>query len=266
MADNTIGWGQAHINNTISFGGDVSCGGGGFDADYQAVLDYATTQGYSLPSAGQQTLQNTLVTDLKAAGVWSKLDAFSVFATDGDADFALIDWVRLTTQTATNSPSFTANQGYAGDGVSAYISSNYTQSTDAVNWVSPNGSWGIYVRTASLTNSHCYAGTDADNRMRRGTAKSISGSVPASVSLDANNTFAHININSSTTDLYYNGVSQGSSVSTPFSPKGIIFDYLREGASGFAADAQLSIGFIGGDLSAEASDFNTAIQTYITSL
>jgi hypothetical protein len=33
-------------------------GGGGFDADYQAVLNYATTQGYTLPSAGQQVKQN----------------------------------------------------------------------------------------------------------------------------------------------------------------------------------------------------------------
>src|SRR6056297_1810555 len=88
--------------------------GGGFDPDYQAILDYATTEGYTLPSAGQQTLQNQLVVDLKTAGVWSKLDAFSVFATDGDSDFALIDWIRLITQTAVNSPTFTTNQGYQG--------------------------------------------------------------------------------------------------------------------------------------------------------
>jgi len=36
---------------------------GGFDADYQAVLNYATTQGYSLPSASQQTKQNKLLVD-----------------------------------------------------------------------------------------------------------------------------------------------------------------------------------------------------------
>jgi hypothetical protein len=65
------------------------------DADYQAVLDYATTQGYTLPSASQQLLQNQLVVDLKAGGIWSKLDTFAVFATDGDSDFALIDWKRL---------------------------------------------------------------------------------------------------------------------------------------------------------------------------
>jgi hypothetical protein len=47
--------------------------------DYQAVLDYATTQGYTLPSSGQQTLQNQLVVDLKDGGIWSKLDTFRVF-------------------------------------------------------------------------------------------------------------------------------------------------------------------------------------------
>jgi hypothetical protein len=66
-------------SNTIS----VTTAAPLFDADYQAVLDYATTQGYTLPSAGQQTLQNQLVVDLKAGGIWSKLDTFGVFATDG---------------------------------------------------------------------------------------------------------------------------------------------------------------------------------------
>ena len=50
-------------------------GGGGFDADYQAVLNYATSQGYTLPSASQQILQNQLVLDLKSGGIWSKLDS-----------------------------------------------------------------------------------------------------------------------------------------------------------------------------------------------
>ena len=122
------------------FGG----GGGGFDADYQAVLDYATTQGYTLPSSGQQTLQNQLVVDLKDAGIWSKLDTFGVFATDGDSDFALIDWIRLTDYTAVNSPTFTTNQGFQGDGVSAYIDTNWNPFTDGVNYTLNDASFGGY--------------------------------------------------------------------------------------------------------------------------
>jgi hypothetical protein len=95
-------------SNTISVTTDAPL----FDADYQAVLNYGTTQGYTLPSAGQQTLQNQLVVDLKAGGIWSKLDTFAVFATDGDSDFALIDWKRLSDYTAVNSPTFTTNQGF----------------------------------------------------------------------------------------------------------------------------------------------------------
>jgi hypothetical protein len=116
-------------SNTIS----VTTAAPLFDADYQAVLDYATTQGYTLPSAGQQTLQNQLVVDLKDGGIWSKLDSFRVYATDGDSSYALIDWKRLVMCTAVNSPTFTTNVGYRGNGTSAYINSNYNPSLHAVN-------------------------------------------------------------------------------------------------------------------------------------
>jgi hypothetical protein len=105
-----------------------------FDADYLAVLNYATTQGYTLPSSGQQVKQNQLVVDLKDGGIWSKLDTFGVFATDGDSDFALIDWIRLSDYTAVNSPTFTTNQGFTGDGTSSYIDTNYNPSTSGVNY------------------------------------------------------------------------------------------------------------------------------------
>jgi hypothetical protein len=111
-------------SNTIS----VTTAAPLFDADYQAVLNYGTTQGYTLPSAGQQTLQNQLVLDLKAGGIWSKLDTFAVFATDGDSDFALIDWKRLTDYTAVNSPTFTADEGFTGNGTSSYVDNTYITS------------------------------------------------------------------------------------------------------------------------------------------
>jgi hypothetical protein len=129
-----IGFGL-HIGNRVMVGG-----GAAFDTDYQAVLNYATTQGYTLPSAGQQTLQNQLVVDLKAGGVWSKLDTFAVFATDGNSDFALIDWKRLSQYTAVNSPTFTTNEGFTGNGTSSYIDTNFNPSTSGVNYTLNNAS------------------------------------------------------------------------------------------------------------------------------
>jgi len=115
------------IGNSISSGGGG--GGSGFDSDYQAVLNYGTSLGYTLPSVGQRTKQNQLMLDLKAGGIWNKLDTFAVFATDGNSNFALIDWKRLSLYTAVNSPTFTTNSGFRGNGTSSYINTNFNIST-----------------------------------------------------------------------------------------------------------------------------------------
>jgi hypothetical protein len=97
--------------------------------EYQAILNYATAQGYTLPSTNQRLKQNKLLIDLKRGGIWEKLDSFAMFATDGDSNFALIDWKRLSQYTAVNSPTFTTNNGFRGDGTSSYINTNFNIST-----------------------------------------------------------------------------------------------------------------------------------------
>jgi lysophospholipase L1-like esterase len=134
-----------NIRRSKYIGGGVS-----FDADYQAILDYATTQGYTLPSIGQQALQNQMLIDLKLAGVWSKLDTFAKFDTDGNSSFALIDWKRLTQYTAVNNPTFTPNQGFTGNGTSNYIDTNYNPFSQAVNFGLNNATVGTYIRTAPI--------------------------------------------------------------------------------------------------------------------
>ena len=126
-------------------------GGAAFDPDYQAVLDFATAQGYTLPSAPQQNLQNTLVVALKSAGVWNKLHIFRIYATDGNNDFALINWKNPGTfdGVRVNSPTFITNQGYEGDGVSATINTDdylLENNQQLNNWGS--GAWIFRETTA----------------------------------------------------------------------------------------------------------------------
>jgi len=87
------------------------------DPDYQAVLDYATLQGYTLPSASGQTLQNDLVVELKSAGIWSDLDIFYVMATDGDEDFAKLNWKQPSSfnLVENGSVNFITNVGFQND-------------------------------------------------------------------------------------------------------------------------------------------------------
>jgi hypothetical protein len=77
------------------------------------------------PRRARTLLIDTLITSLVDAGVWAKLDALYVFAA-ADSQAALLNWINPTgtAASAVNSPTFTANRGYAGDGATSYIDTN----------------------------------------------------------------------------------------------------------------------------------------------
>ena len=131
---------------------------GSAEVEYQAVLTRATALGYTLPSAGQQIKQNQLIVDLKAAGVWTRLDVLYMFATDGNNSFATLNWKNPTTNQCTlvNTPTFTTNQGFTGNGVSSNIDTNYNPNTfSSPNYLLNDASLGWWKRTT---------GTIASNR------------------------------------------------------------------------------------------------------
>jgi lysophospholipase L1-like esterase len=119
-----------------------------YNATYQAILDYAITQGYTLPNDVQKSLENQIIDDLETSGIWYKLDTFAYLSTDGSSAYALIDWKRLTPYTPVNNPTFTLNEGFEGNGTSSYINTNYNPLTDAVNFQLNNASIGVYIRRA----------------------------------------------------------------------------------------------------------------------
>lgn len=120
-----------------------------FDSDYQAILNRATALGYTLPSAAQQVKQNTFLVALKTAGVWNLLDILYVYATDGNSDFATLNWKAPTLfQCAkVNSPTFTTNQGFTGNGSTSYVNSNWSAFGNGVNYTQNNASMGGYVNS-----------------------------------------------------------------------------------------------------------------------
>ena len=94
-----------------------------YDSDYQAVLDYGFAQGWTLPSSTTRTKDNTMILALKSAGIWNKLDVFYMFSTDGDSNFASINWKNPGTWNATlvGGIPFTTNSGFTGNTTSYYI-------------------------------------------------------------------------------------------------------------------------------------------------
>jgi hypothetical protein len=252
------------------------------DPDYQAILDYATTQGYTLPSAGQQALQNQLVVDLKAAGIWSKLDTFAVFATDGDSDFALIDWIRLSQYTAVNSPTFTSNEGFQGNGTSSYVDTNFKPSVNAVNMSINSSSFNIYQRIDSSVANYGHGAYSTPsglyinplarfptvgfrswhNSNAGGNSGTYSGA-PSFYSTDRSGSGSVIHIN--------NGSQIGnitlSSSSLP-TRNILLFASATNSTTGIGElnNAQISLVSIGASLNTEKTAFYNAINTYLTSL
>ena len=115
--------------------------------EYQAILSRATTLGYTHPSAAQQTIQNTLLSALKSSGVWDKRDIIYILATNGDSDFATLNWKDPATFQCTkvNSPTFTTNDGYTGNGTNSYLNTNWSQS-EAVQLTLSSASYFIVTK------------------------------------------------------------------------------------------------------------------------
>jgi hypothetical protein len=253
---------------------------GGFDADYQAVLNYSATQGYTLPSSGQQVKQNKLMLDLKAGGVWSKLDSFAVFATDGSANFALIDWKRLSQYTAVNSPAFTTNQGFKGNGASSYVNTNYNPFTNGVNFSLNNASMGIYRRTveAQISGGSCELGaaqTTLQTLMCVSRGFNLSrfndagpGGVP-STDITSTGLISMNRVNSNTYNFYNNGVLHQQVTQTTMGLPNLNIYALGINDNGSFTQpnqSQFSMVYMGADLTNEQVNFTNIFNTYINSL
>jgi hypothetical protein len=242
------------------------------DSDYVAVLDRAITLGYALPTFSQIIKQNQLVVDLKDAGVWDKLDTFAVFATDGSSDFALIDWKRLTQYTAVNSPTFTINQGFKGNGTSSYIDTNFTPSTDGVNYQLDNASRYFYGFDGGI-GQRFEGNLDGVNNMRYGIGvgysnlKINSGAdnlMSSSFGYTPDTSMKSIHRTSATDIVLYNAEVGDSrtltSVDLPTSNQTLFrvaTNYVAVGSKMYA---------MGSSLITENTDFVNAFDTYLNSL
>lgn len=144
---------------------------GGINAEYQAVLDNATGEGFVLPSASQQVHQNTLVTDLKSAGVWDLLEGLWVYANDAStADFATYNWINANATRATiNNAIAHGDDGFtSASGTVGSIDTNHVAGSSGL-FTNTSASFGVYSNTAfntTTTNQYAVTSNFANQRLR----------------------------------------------------------------------------------------------------
>jgi hypothetical protein len=103
------------------------------------------------PNGTRQKLVTQTIRALKASGVWSLIDALYMTAAH-DSQAALLNWKNPGTWTlaATNSPTFTADRGYQGDGATSYLAaSSYNPSTAGGNFALNSATLGVWIQQAS---------------------------------------------------------------------------------------------------------------------
>ena len=246
--------------------------GGGFDADYQAVLDYATTQGYTLPSASQQALQNQLVLDLKSGGIWSKLDIFYTFATDGDSDFATLNWKAPSNYqiTKVNSPTFTTNDGFKGDGTSSHLDTGWNESNgtavDLTNRLMHIAAW-TYDSGTLNPDGYYVSGKNSAFLLRTKADKSrLFGQTITHAGFDGDTGFQMISQDATNMELFLDNTTSATGSRGTSTLGGGTYKVFADFNGSLFSDKGASILSFGADLNAEASDYHTALNDYMTSI
>jgi hypothetical protein len=263
--NNTIGWGNVYKDL-------------GVDTDYQAVLDYANdaSRNFALPSFAQQQAQSKLVADLKTAGVWAKLDALYVLATDGDSDFATLNWKAPSANQAdkSSSPTFTTNIGFNGNGTSSFLELPIDPETGLTNYVKDSASFGVYSWDDIETADNNYPISQSTRiRIQKRTAATtnrINNASPTSTENISTSGTGLLGLNR-TSSSQYGGLSSDGSLATLMNGNSItlnqVGNFTLNKFGGTYKQGRIGLAWVGGGLtSSEWADYVTAVNTYIGGL
>lgn len=113
-----------------------------------AWLAQLTTSFGSNPSSAYIAALNTMIAGMRTDGDLLELDRFWIFAQEVQ-DYSRVSIVNpASTQiTEVNTPTWTALQGYTGNGVNKYLNTNFNYSTNAVKTLRDSISHGVYITT-----------------------------------------------------------------------------------------------------------------------
>ena len=112
------------------------------------------------PSSLYKMKVDFLIKNLKEFGIWNQLDRLWVFSTEQQAHARVslvnpsgINSAWPSNITEVNNPTWTRLKGYTGNGTSAYLNTNYTESTNGINATQNNVSTGIWCTNKAITGS-----------------------------------------------------------------------------------------------------------------
>jgi len=243
-----------------------------FDSDYLAILAQATSLGYALPTAAQQEYENWLMLMLKASGAWTLMDVAYLRAT-ANQDLATLNWKAPTLfqGVRTNSPTFTAFEGFTGNGTTSYVTyGGWDTQTNGVQYTLNACSIGAYSRTGNtgLASVQALVGGPSQQHVSYNSASGTSSrlNTASAHTQPAANISGLVVANrtaSNSVNICNNGVVLGTTATTATAVSTTDFTtHSRGGASQFFS-GQISFDFAGGDMTSVVHPLYHAINTYM---
>lgn len=233
------------------------------------------------PDTAHASAIDGLVVALKSAGIWSKLDGLWVFAAHHE-QASRLNWINPggTAATAVNSPTFTADAGWKGDGSTSYLNTGWIASA-GVNFAQNSASWGTWISagvgndTATGTviimgaNNHRleprYTGDTVRGRLNSAGSTTFGSGVTTRAGLTAFSRTA-----SNLTTAYRNGASIGTTALASSTRSANAMFILAANASGSPTDLsnnQVRMAFVSAGLNAtENADFYNALVAYFAAI
>ena len=240
----------------------------------QPYFDAVTANGGSL-TTNEKTYINTFITALgtdfaEFDRLWIHGLANSIAARTSLAN------PTSTMITAVNSPTFTASQGYTGNGTNSYLNTNYNPTTNGVKYTLDSASIYVYSRTnlngTKLDIGHANATSYSTLDIRDGGSfyRSINQVGLASPVVVANSLGLFSGVRVGTLDVrsYRNGVSllnNTTASSTLINNNMYVSALNNNGTAAFYSQRQLSVSAIGSGIINQAN-FYTAVQALGTSI
>jgi len=223
------------------------------------------------PQGNRAFLISDTIRRLKAADIWAKLDVLWMLAAH-DAQAARLNWKNPASfaLTAVNSPTFTTDRGYAGNGSTSYLNTGWAGSTNGVNFQQNSLSILAYGLTTSAGNTALIglSGGQGFNIFPsfNGSVFHRAGDDPSSGGFATNvrQGLHHADRQSSTARTgYRDGVSIGSygSVTSLALSANVFWSHSSNGV-GFGTDQIAALGF-GGSLDAQAAALSSILQSYM---
>lgn len=225
------------------------------------------------PGDTRKKLIDTLVGDLKTAGVWAKLDALYVMAAH-TSQAALLNWkADQYNLTVSSAPVFTADRGYQGDGVDDVLLTGFNPSTAAGAFTQNSGHLGMWSRTNlangaaqgyEIGNTNSYLARAVNGTVRGRPNHGVELLFGASGLLPGHFMFSRTA--AAVWESYINGADVGGGTDASAALTSADFRILSVTAALFSRN-QFAVAHWGSGLSAgEVSATYSAIRTYLISV